>query len=210
MLEIEYNGANSVVLSTKLKKLIIDANVEMVGLKNPNKLDIQLATEQRFLLPESDSFVTLEGPGEYEVGPYSILGEAAQRHIDTEVDAKKSTIYHIEVFGIRIGVIGNVSPKLTDEQFEALGVIDVLIIPIGGGGYTIDPTDATKLIRQIEPKAVIPVHYRDTGINYEVPQEALDVFVKELNAPVESLDKLKLKSTAALPAMLTVYQLARS
>lgn len=210
MLEIEYNGANSVVLSTKQKRLIIDANVGVVGLKNSKKLDIQLATEQRFLLPESEDYVTLEGPGEYEAGPFSIKGEAAWRHIDTEADAKIATVYRIEVMGIRIGVIGNVSQKLTDEQFEALGVVDILVIPVGGGGYTIDATDATKLVRQIEPKVVIPVHYKDPGINYEVPQEELDVFVKELNAPLETEDKLKLKTAASLPVALTVYRLSRS
>jgi len=206
MLEIEYKGGNSVVFVTKNSRLAVDPNVEQLGLKNPKKLDVQLCTEQRFMLPVSDDYVTLEGPGEYEVGPFSIRGEAAQRTIDTEMDIKQSTIYHMDVLGFRIGLLGNVSPKLTDGQFEALGVVDILVIPVGGG-YTVNPTDAAKLVRQIEPKVVIPVHFKEAGLTYEVPQEELDVFVKELNASVEETDKLKLKTIAALPPVLTVYKL---
>ena len=210
MLEIEYKGGNSVVFATKNSRLAIDPNVSLLGLKNPKKLDVQLGTERRFLLPESDDYVTLEGPGEYEAGLFSIRGEAAQRNIDTEADLKQSTIYHIDVLGYRIGVLGNVSAKLTDDQFEELGVVDILVVPVGGSGYTIDATDATKLVRQIEPKVVIPVHFKEDGINYEVPQESLDVFAKELNVTIEEVEKVKFKTPAALPVALTVYRLSRT
>ena len=60
-------------------------------------------------------------------------------------------MYRIEAGDIRAALLGNIYEKLDEDQLEALGVIDVLIIPVGGNGYTLDPTGAAKLVRQIEP-----------------------------------------------------------
>ncbi len=211
MLDVEYKGGNSVLITTKEKQLLLDPNVELIGLKRSKVTNaVFLATEERFMLPKSEDIVQLEGPGEYEVGPFAIRGAAAQRHIDTDKDAKKSTVYHIDVNGIRLAVIGNVDPKLTEEQLEAIGVTDVLILPVGGNGYTLDAKSAARIVAQVEPKIVVPVHYADDAVSYEVSQDSVDAFVSELGAPVEHDSKLKLKATASLPAALTVYVLSRS
>lgn len=211
MLEIEYRGGNSVVIHTKDRALALDPRVDLLGLTNPKKVDIELCTEDLFSLPATaDDSVVLMGPGEYEVGPFAVAGAMASRHIDTEADAPASTVYHIDVVGIRIGVLGNVQPKLSDSQLEAIGVVDILIVPVGGGGYTLDAADASKIVRSIEPKVVIPVHYKDQGVTYEVPQEGIEVFISELGAPVEEADTLKIKTPAAIPPVLTVYKLKRT
>lgn len=211
MLELEYKGGNSVLITTKDKHLLIDPNLELIGLKNPKLSDdVLLATEQRFGIKDVDEAVLLEGPGEYEAGPFAIKGIAAQRHIDTENDGKLSTIYHVDIGDIRMAVIGNVDAKITDEQMETIGVVDILILPVGGNGYTLDAKSATHIVAQVEPKIVIPVHYADAGVNYEVPQDEVDLFTKELGAPVERQSKLKLKSASMLPPVLTTYILSRS
>ena len=106
--------------------------------------------------------------------------------------------------------LGNIDGKLSEEQYETLGVIDILVLPVGGSGYTLDATSATTIVRAIEPKVVVPVHYAESGINYEVPQDSLETFTKELGAPVEQVSKLKVKSVSGLPAALTVVQVTRS
>ena len=95
-------------------------------------------------------------------------------------------------------------------QLEELGLIDVLIIPVGGNGYTLDATGAVTLTRLIDPKIVVPIHYADPAIKYEVPQDDFETFAKELGGTVEEAPKLKLKSAAVLPETLTIYKLARS
>ncbi|PID32601.1 Zn-dependent hydrolase [Candidatus Saccharibacteria bacterium] len=209
MIDIEYLGGNAISLSTKDKKLYVDPNVKPLGLKNPKKINIQLATEERFLAPAGEDAISLEGPGEYEVEDFAIKGKAVTRHIDTEKDPEATTVYRVEAGGFNIGVIGNVSPQMSDEVYESIGVIDILIVPVGGGGYTLDAADATKVVRRTDPKIVIPVHYKDSSINYEVPQDSVDEFVKDLGVEVETADKLKLKSASNLPPVLTVYQLKR-
>jgi L-ascorbate metabolism protein UlaG (beta-lactamase superfamily) len=119
-------------------------------------------------------------------------------------------MYRIDTGEIRVGLIGNIYEKLSDDQLEELGIIDVLIIPVGGGGYTLDPEGAASLVRSIDPKAVIPVHYNDGALKYEVPQVDVDEFIKTLGAPVEDVTgKYKLKNAAALPAVATIIKLAR-
>ncbi len=211
MLDIEYKGANGLILATKGTAVVVDPKLSVVGLKDL-KVDnaVELATEGRFLVDTGETRLVIEGPGEYEIGDFSIYGTAASRHLDTSDDEKRSTIYRLEVGEIRIALLGNIAPKLTEDQLEALGVVDLLILPVGGGGYTLDATSAAVITRQIDPKVVIPVHYADPAVQYEVPQDALEVFTKELGAPVETTSKYKVKSAASLPATLTVVEVSRN
>lgn len=211
MFEIEYKGGNSLVIASKKTTLSIDPKASLVGLKDLKVKDtVELATEPRFLTGAADSSIIIDGPGEYEVGDFTIHGIAATRHIDTPDQEKLATMYRIEAGDIRLALLGNIDQKLTEEQLEGLGVVDALILPVGGGGYTLDATSAAAIVRQVEPKVVVPVHYADAGLKYEVPQDSLEVFVKELGAPTEQVSKLKWKGAAGLPPVLTVLELARS
>ena len=211
MFEIEYKGANCVVISTKKASIVTDPKLSIVGLKDANVKDvIELATEARFALNSEDARLVIEGPGEYGVADFDIRGVAAQRHLDAESDPKVSTIYRVETTEIRAAVIGNIYEKLSEAQLEEIGIVDVVIIPVGGSGYTLDATGAATIVRQIDPKIVVPVHYDDSALKYEVPQSDVDVFIKELGAPVEEVAKLKLKNSGALPPALTVFKLARA
>lgn len=211
MFEIEYKGGNGLVINAKKQTAYIDAKLSVVGLSDLMVRDgIEIATEARFLTNGKDAKIVIEGPGEYEVGPFSVRGVAAVRHIDEPNSQKLSTMYRLEVEDVRIAILGNIAPKLDEDQQEELGIIDILVIPIGGNGYTLDATSAATLVRDMEPKAVIPVSYADDGLKYEVPQEALETFVTELGAPLETVSKYKVKSASALPAVMTVVQVTRS
>lgn len=211
MFEIEYKGGNGVVITTKKSKLVIDPKLSVIGLKDLSTKDaVELATDERFKVESPDARLVIEGPGEYEIGDFSIKGIAAQRHIDTENDPKRSTIYRLEIGEARIALLGNVDFKLSEDQLEEIGVVDMVILPVGGGGYTLDATNAAALVRKIDAKVVIPVHYADSTISYEVPQEDLSIFVKEFGGTVETTPKLKIKSASSIPAAPTVIELTRS
>lgn len=211
MFDIEYKGGNTVVITTKKATLVVDPKQSVVGLKDLSvKEGIQLATEERFVVPNSEYQLTLEGPGEYEVSDFSIRGMPAVRHIDADDSLPVSTIYRVEVGGVNIAILGNIAPKLSEDQLESIGVVDMVIIPVGGGGYTLDATSAASLVRKIDPKVVIPVHYADAALKYEVPQGDLETFTKELGAPVEETAKYKIKSASAVPEALTTVVVTRS
>jgi len=211
MFEIEYKGGNGVVITTKKLTALIDPKLSLVGLKDMNVNNgVEIATEERFAITGKDAQIQIEGPGEYEVGDFSIRGISAQRHLDDNNVEKKSTIYRIEIGDVRIALLGNIAPKLTEDQLESIGVVDILILPVGGNGYTLDATSASTLSRQIDPKVIIPIHYADSALKYEVPQDTLETFTKELGAPVETTSKLKVKGAAGLPQTLTVVEVTRS
>lgn len=211
MFEIEYKGGNSIVITTKGLKLVSDPKLSVVGLKDQSvKGAVQVATEARFLTEGSEPHLTIEGPGEYEVGSFSIRGIPAARHIDAGSESKASTLYRIDIADVRIALLGNIAANLDEDQLEAVGVVDILVVPVGGGGYTLDGQGAAGLVRQIDPKVVIPVHYADSGVTYEVPQDALKVFTDELGVDVETVDKYKLKSVSVLPPAMTVVEIKRT
>lgn len=211
MFDIEYKGGNTVVFTTKKTTLVADPKTSVVGLKDTVvKEAVELSTEDRFSLKSKDAALMIDGPGEYEIGDFSIRGVSAIRHIDTKDDEKIATIYRIEVGDVRIALLGNIAPALTEDQLEEIGVVDMLIVPIGGGGYTLDATSAVTIVRQIDPKVVIPVHYADEAVKYEVPQDVLETFVKELGVPVETVSKYKVKAASSLPATLTLIEITRS
>lgn len=211
MIEIEYKGANTIVISTKKAKIVTDPKLSLVGLKDyVVKGAIELATEARFALGSPDAALAIEGPGEYEVSDFSIRGVGAHRHIDGPDQADLATIYRIEVEDVRIGLIGNIVERLDEEQLEALGVLDIVIVPVGGGGYTLDATSATALVRSIDAKIVIPVHYEDKALKYEVPQDDIALFEKEFGGEIEESPRYKIKSHASLPQTTTIVKLSRS
>jgi len=211
MFELEYKGANCLILTTKKVKFVTDPKLSIVGLKDVStKGAFEIVTEARFSLNDEDSNLTIEGPGEYGVADFDIKGIACRRHIDGNESSLESTIYRMELGGVRIGLIGNIVDKLSDEQLEQLGVIDILIVPVGGNGYTLSAAGAASLVRTIDPKIVIPIHYFDSSIKYEVPQDSLDLFIAELGAPVEKLTKYKFKQLPINQATLSIIELVRS
>lgn len=211
MFEIEYKGGNGVIIATKKTTVVVDPRLTVVGLKDLGIKDaVQIATEPRLAVSGTDAQLAIEGPGEYEVGDFSIRGFATSRHIDTEKEEKLATLYRLEVGEVRVALIGNIAPHLTEDQLEDLGIIDIVILPVGGGGYTLDATSAAGLVRQIDPKVVIPIHYADAALKYEVPQDTLETFTKELGAPVEAVAKYKVKGAASLPTVLTVIAVTRN
>ncbi|MFZ2544489.1 MAG: MBL fold metallo-hydrolase [Candidatus Saccharimonadales bacterium] len=212
MLDIEYKGANGVIIATKKTQIVIDPKLSVAGLKDLSVKDaVEVATEKRLLVGDANAKLQIEGPGEYELADVSIKGVRATRHLDNDSDEPISTIYRVEVGDVRLAVVGNIAPKLSELQLEEIGIVDILLLPVGGSGYTLDATSAAMIIRQIEPKVVIPLHYADSAIKYEVPQDTLDTFTKELAVPVEDAGvKYKIKSIASIPQTLTVVTVTRS
>lgn len=193
-MEIQHYGANCVRISTKKASFVIDDNLSELGLKSITKSgEVALFTSSHGL-PAVDAKLVLDQPGEYEVANTSIQGIAARAHIDEEGQAT-TTMFKLVGEDIRVAAVGHVYPELSSSQLEELGTIDVLIIPVGGNGYTLDSVGAAHLIREIEPKLVIPTHYDDKAIKYPVPQASLEDVLKGLGMePSETTAKLKLKA----------------
>jgi len=79
-----------------------------------------------------------------------------------------NALFLIEVDGVRIVHCGDLGqPRLTDEQLTALGKVDVLLIPVGGV-YTVDGAQAADIVRQMNPRIVVPIHYKTPNLVYDL------------------------------------------
>jgi hypothetical protein len=171
-MDIQFYGANCIGLATKQARLIIDDNLAELGAKTVTKEgDVVLFTATHPPLAQTAKLV-IDQPGEYEVSGISVHGIAARGHMD-EGKAKTATMYKIMTEDLSILVTGHVYPELSDVQLEAIGMVDVLFIPVGGNGYTLDGVGALTLIKKIDPKLVIPTHYADDKLNFPMPQQPL-------------------------------------
>ncbi len=191
-MEFQYCGANCIKLITKNATFIIDDNLKTWGLKSVTKADdIALFTQLPNSQPEAR--LVISDPGEYEVSGVSIFGVAARGHMDLE-GVKSATIYKFQYDDMKVCVLGHVYPGLSEDQLEEIGLVDILFVPVGGSGYTLDAVGALSLIKKIEPKIIIPTHYADKSVKYEVPQAELDDALKGLAMePKETLAKFKPK-----------------
>lgn len=206
-MEFEFKGGNCVVIAAKKGTLVIDGKLSTIGLKDVQPKDaIELATQDGF---SSDAGrVAVDMPGEYEISDISILGVAATRMIDYD-GSLKATMYRVTFPDLSIAILGHVASPLSDDQLESLGVVDVLILPVGGGGYTLDASHAVEMVHKINPRIIIPTHYADAHVNYEVPQDPLEPFITQLGAAHESMPKWKVKN-GILPEVQTVIELTRT
>ena len=197
-MELQFFGANCVRISTKKANVVVDDNLSSLGLKTVCKPgDIALFTHESTADAQKlkDPKLVIQIPGEYEVSAVSVRAISVRSHMDEE-GQQSAVMYKIINNGINDAVVGHIHPDLTEEQLESLGMVDVLFVPVGGNGYTLDAIGALKIIKKIEPKIIIPTHYADKAIKYEVPQADLDEVMKNVTFEIkEKLPKLKLKNT---------------
>lgn len=182
-------------ITTKKASIIIDDNLEDLGQKSVTKNgEIALFTGSHGdPSDKTEEKILIDQPGEYEVSDTSIHGIAARAHIDEE-GGKNATMFKITDDDIRVVVTGRIYPELNDEQLEQIGMVDVLVIPVGGNGYATDPVGALKIIRKIDPKVVIPTHFDEKGFNFPVPQQPLEEALKTLAMETkETTAKFKIK-----------------
>ena len=193
-MELSYFGANCLRITTKKAQIVIDDNLDKLGLKSITKpSDISLKTFPA--VPDRSCRFSADRPGEYEISGVVIHGVAARAHMDEE-GKQGAIIYTIAADDLKVAVLGHIYPDLSDEQLEQIGAVDIVVVPVGNAGYTLDGIGALKLIKQIEPKAVIPTHYANKAIKYEVPQVELAEAVKGLAMePSETLAKYRPKPT---------------
>lgn len=190
-MDLQFHGANCVSINYKGTRIVIDDNLATLGAKSVTKAeDVALFTAPHE--GESKARITFDSPGEYEVADISIVGIPARAHLDE--DGQRATMFKIAVGDQSVLVTGHIYPELSEVQLEAAGITDVLFVPVGGNGFTVDPIGALKVIKAVEPKLVVPTHYADKALKYEMPQQELGVALKEMSMePKETVTKLRLK-----------------
>jgi L-ascorbate metabolism protein UlaG (beta-lactamase superfamily) len=129
----------------------------------------------------------VSGPGEYELRGVSVFGVAA----DTLI-----TIMRVEVDDVRVCALGRLRRQLAEHEIDALGHVDVLAVPVGGGD-SLEAQAAARLVNALEPAIVVPVRYAVAGLEGEY--DPVDRFAKEMGLAEGWAPQPKLNLTGSLP-----------
>jgi L-ascorbate metabolism protein UlaG (beta-lactamase superfamily) len=135
----------------------------------------------------------VRGPGEYEISGVLIIGIATFHDNDNGAKRGKNTVYLMDVDGVSVCHLGDLGHVLASDQMEQIEETDVLLLPVGGVS-TINATVAAEVVRQLEPKVVVPMHYRTDTLDKGLA--TVDGFLKEMGQKeITSQPKLTLTRT---------------
>ncbi len=214
-MDIYWYGQALFKLKGKSATVVIDPFDPKIGLKLPKPSDLEADAlvvthshpDHSFTEAIPNSPVLVSGPGEYEVKGVSFNGIQTWHDKTQGSERGKNTVYSLIIDGLHIVHLGDLGHVLTEEQAEEIGETDILLIPVGGN-YTIDAKEASQVVSQLEPRIIIPMHYKLPG--QELPIEGVEAFLKEMGAD-SSVPQPKLSITKdKLPEETMVVVLAKS
>ena len=194
-MDIYWYGQACFRLKGKVASVVIDPfDPDFTGLKLPKDLsgDIVLSTHNHkdhsntevVTNPTGGKPMIFKQVGEYEVS--GVVVTAITSFHDNSGGSERGTniIFHLMFDGLNIVHLGDLGQeKLTEEQIAQIGQTDILLAPVGSV-YTIDGKGATEIVAELEPKIIIPMHYKLEGLKFEL--EAVDGFLKEMGAEAVS------------------------
>ncbi|MFZ5880332.1 MAG: MBL fold metallo-hydrolase [Chloroflexota bacterium] len=122
----------------------------------------------------------IDGAGEFEIGSVFITGVQTDSSGSSKKKAGngfRNTLYVFDYDGITVAHLGDLQQVPTQAEIEALGTVNVALVPVGGGGG-LNAAKAAEVVSLIEPNIVIPMHYATPDV--KVPLDNLNKFLKEM------------------------------
>jgi len=147
----------------------------------------------------------LKSPGEYESGGVLTVGVHTFHDNEKGAQRGKNTVFVIDVDDVMICHLGDLGHVLTAEQVAEIKGVDVLLIPVGNVS-TIDAVQAAQIVRQLEPKIVIPMHYKTEAEKKDL--ETADRFLKEMGVKEVIAQPKLLVNKSSMPLTMQVVMLS--
>ena len=197
-MEIKYLSHSSFLIKTKDAKVVMDPfDPKVVGLKfSKQEADVVTISHEHKDHSHTELIegtpLILTWPGQFEKKGVRLWGITSYHDKVGGKERGENVMYKIESEGVSILHCGDLGATLTDAQIDEIGDVDVLMIPVGGK-YTITADEAISLIKKIEPRIVIPMHYGRPDMTIE-GLAPLSEFLKKMGAEsTEPLEKLVVK-----------------
>ena len=119
----------------------------------------------------------VDAPGEYEIKGVFITGIATFHDRKKGAQRGRNTVFLFEFDGLTICHLGDLGHVPTQAQVEALSDVDILLIPVGGVS-TIAASRAAEVVSLLEPKIVIPMHYKTKALTLKLA--SVNRFLQEM------------------------------
>jgi len=189
------------IMSENGTKILTDPFKNMLGYKLP-QIDANIISKSHNHSDHNNTnavksnFVCINELGIFSKDGIEIKG--VETFHDKVLGAKrgKNTVYTFKIDGINICHCGDLGHILNSKQIEEIGSVDILLLPIGGSA-TINAFDATKVMKQLKPTIVIPMHYRTKalGLPGYLLFGTVDKFISVSGLKAKEYEKLELNKT---------------
>jgi L-ascorbate metabolism protein UlaG (beta-lactamase superfamily) len=199
-MDLIWHGQSCFTLVSKDKTIVFDPFDSDTGLSlGKPTADILLISHDHHdhnnanaVKPAKDEIKIIKEAGEYEFGGVYIQAVPAWHDDNMGKKLGQTLMMTVRIEGMVVGHLGDLGQsQLSDNQLDELNGIDILLVPVGGK-YTIDGVQASKIVSQIDPRIVVPMHYKIEGLKIDL--DGSDSFLKEEGAKnIEPKDKLKIE-----------------
>jgi len=201
-MEIIWYGQSCFLVRCKEVSIVTDPYyADYTGLKLPKNLKADIVTishdhrdhnnKDGVLGQDEKKPFVIDGPGEYGLKGVEIIGVSSFHDTKQGAERGKNTIFVFNLEDLTVAHLGDLGHTLSDKEVEDLNQVDILFVPVGGN-YTIDVIGASEVINQIDPKIVIPMHYKIDGLSSNLAIDGLDKFKKEVGESSGPIDLLKI------------------
>lgn len=194
---VRWLGQSCIRIELKDGSILIDPFSPDAGIKPPRIRDTMVlsshAHPQHSQTPQfcGPEITMIKGPGEYQKNAIMIQGVSAFHDTKNGSIYGLTTLFRLSAEGIHLCHLGGLGQDiLSNEQVAALPEIDVCFIPVGGHAI-IDAAQAARIVQQLEPKIVIPIHYRIEGVKETL--QSVEPFLKEIGIEAQKADRLKIQ-----------------
>ncbi len=207
-MEITWLGHSALQIKGTQVTLITDPYADTLGLSmGQREADVVTVSNSHPHHSNADAIDggprVIKGPGEYEVANFYISGFGT-RGRKYEGERQVNTVYTYRAEGLTLCHLGDLSANPSPSEVNELSQTDVLFAP-AGGVCTLDAARIAQLVRTIEPRILVPLHYKYDGVNVEL--EPLNGILSEFGI-TELAPQPRLNVTATnLPAELRVTAL---
>ena len=199
-MDVTWLGQSCFRLRGKNAAVVTDPYPPSLGLRLPRQ-EAEVVTvsheheNHSYLQAVRDGAFEINGPGEYEIAGVSVVGIPTFHDSEKGARRGRNTVYLIEIDDVRICHLGDLGHALDDADAEIVASVDVLLVPVGSR-TAISPVQAAEVVRQLEPRYVIPMHFATPGLKVQL--DGVDRFLKEMAVTaVEPQPKLSVQASSA-------------
>jgi len=197
-MEIKFYGHACFTVKNGKFMVVTDPFSDKIGIKLPDlKANVVTISHNDKAYNNSDAVggepMVLNWPGEYENSSIHFKGIHSFHNTREDKEQLENIIFTFRIDDVRFCHLGAQGTKLTSEQLEQVGEVDVLFVPVGGKGV-VDAKKAKEIIEQVEPRIVIPMAYHTDGSKLGL--DTVEAFLTVMGAKnVEPMEFFELKKS---------------